>query len=119
MDKLTKGLKASPFGDKGYISKKVAEMLIQRGLKLITKLQSNMKNKLLTLHDKWLLKQRGVIESAIHLMKFICNVEHSRHRSPANAFVNVFAALAAYTFRDSFPSILNGKNKNYDWNIVN
>lgn len=109
MNRLAKGLKGVLFGDKGYISKKVFEDLFDKGLKLVTKIQKNMKNKLLPLKEKLLLKKRGVVESCINLMKFLCDIEHSRHRSPINAIVNILAGIAAYTFLDRKPKI----NLNY------
>lgn len=38
-------------------------------------------------------------------LKNICQVEHSRHRSVANYFNNIFAALIAYNFKDRKPSL--------------
>ncbi|MDR1139206.1 MAG: IS982 family transposase, partial [Rickettsiales bacterium] len=35
----------------------------------------------------------------------ICQVEHSRHRSPVNFLVNLLAALSAYSFLPHKPSI--------------
>ncbi len=51
------------FADKGYISQKLFEELYERGLQLVTKLKKNMKNKMLPLFDKILLRKRSVIES--------------------------------------------------------
>ena len=54
-----------------------------------------MTNKLLTLKDKWLLKKRTLVETAIDLWKHIGDLWHTRHRSVDNAFNNVLACLAA------------------------
>ena len=35
--------------------------------------------------------------------KTVCNLEHSRHRSACNSFVNVYAALIAYSFYERKP----------------
>jgi hypothetical protein len=56
-----------------------------------------MKNKLMLLEDKMWLKGRGVIESVIDLLKHICDIEHSRHRSPVNAIVKILGGLSAYS----------------------
>lgn len=94
------------FGDKGYISKELFANLFEDGIQLITKLKKNMKNKLLTpLHDLYLLRKRAIIESIFDQLKNICSVEHSRHRSPANYFNNIFAGLIAYNFKEKKPSI--------------
>ncbi|SDX17531.1 hypothetical protein SAMN05421882_10795, partial [Nitrosomonas communis] len=38
-------------------------------------------------------------------LKNISQIEHSRHRSPVNFFVNLIAGLVAYTFREKKPSL--------------
>ena len=68
------------FGDKGYISRVLAEELNTLGIILITKFKKNMKNKLMKWSDKQLLRKRAVIESVIEQLKHICQIEHSRHR---------------------------------------
>jgi hypothetical protein len=40
-----------------------------------------MKNVLMDMTDKVLLRKRAVIESVKDFLKNICQVEHSRHRS--------------------------------------
>ena len=45
---------------KGYISQKLTETLLQRGLHLITSLRSNMKNRLILLQDMILLRKRSL-----------------------------------------------------------
>jgi hypothetical protein len=64
-----------------------------------------MKNVLMDAGDKLLLRKRAVIESVNDFLKNICQVEHSRHRSPVNFLVNLLAALAAYSFLPHKPSI--------------
>jgi len=109
--KLCKGLCGRIFGDKGYISSKLQASLIEQNLLLVTKVKRNMKNKLMHINDKLMLGKRGVIESVIDILKNICDIEHTRHRSPANAFVNVLGGLAAYSFVDKKPSV---KNPNFN-----
>jgi hypothetical protein len=38
-------------------------------------------------------------------LKNISQIEHTRHRSPANFLVNVIPALIAYTHREKKPSL--------------
>ena len=59
------------------------------------------------LSHKLLLKKRGMIESVNDILKSVCDLEHTRHRSPVNAVINFFAALCAYTYLKRFPSIFN------------
>lgn len=93
------------FGDKGYINQPLAEELLKNGLLLITKRKKNMKNCLMEMQDKIMLSKRGIIESVIELMKHICNIDHSRHRSTMNAIINIFAGIAAYTHMDKLPHV--------------
>jgi hypothetical protein len=75
------------------------------GLQLVTKLKKKMKNRLLSMFDKIMLRKRAIIESVIDQLKNISNIEHSRHRSVANCFVNLVAGLVAYTYREKKPSL--------------
>lgn len=92
-------------GDKGYISKALALELRDYGIALITKFKKNMNNKLIEWSDKQLLRKRAVIESVIGQLKHICQIEHSRHRSPINFVANLFAGLIAYCHLSKKPSI--------------
>lgn len=93
------------FGDKGYISQALFEQLYERGLELITSLRKNMRNQLIPLMDKLLLRKRFIIETINDQLKNISQIEHSRHRSPANFVVNLLAGLVAYTLQPKKPSI--------------
>ena len=93
------------FGDKGYISNELANILFVDGIHLITGIRSNMKNSLMSLHDKILLRKRSVIETVNDELKNICQVEHSRHRSFVNFVVNLIAGLLAYSFKEKKPAI--------------
>lgn len=64
-----------------------------------------MRNKLVPLMDKILLRKRAVIESVNDQLKNICQVEHSRHRSVLNFLVNLLAGLVAYTYQEKKPSL--------------
>ena len=109
MDKLLAGLKGTIYGDKGFISSKAMTHFLEKGLKIITKIRTNMKNKLISLEDKFYLMKRGVIESVFDIMSAICDIDHTRHRSPKNAFVNLFGGIIAYTYLDKLPSIFSKK----------
>ena len=93
------------FGDKGYISQQLFETLFTQHLQLVTKLARHMKNKLLPLFDKLLLRKRALIESVHDQLKNISQIEHSRHRSVWNFCGNVVAGLIAYTWREKKPSL--------------
>ena len=103
--KLAKGLIGKLFGDRGYISQALQEVLSEQGLQLVTKIKKNMKNRLLSVFDQILLRKRALIETINDQLKNICQIEHTRHRSTANFCVNVVAALVAYTFKEKLPSL--------------
>ncbi len=71
----------------------------------VTKLKTKMKNRLVSMFDKIMLRKRAIIESVVDQLKNISQIEHSRHRSVANCFVNLIAGLIAYTFREKKPSL--------------
>jgi hypothetical protein len=104
--KLTTRLFGKLFGDKGYLSQPLAEqLLVTRGVALITKLRKKMHNRLLDLSDKLLLRKRAIIETINDQLKNICQIEHSRHRSPINFLVNLIAGLIAYCHQPKKPSL--------------
>ena len=105
MSHLTKEMFGKLFADRGYLSQKLFEKLFENNITLITKLKSNMKNRLMNFYDKVLLRKRAVIESVNDFLKNICQIEHSRHRSVDNFMVNLLSALIAYSFIPKKPSI--------------
>ena len=103
---LSKKLFGKLFGDKGYLSQALAKRLREMfDLHLITKLRKNMKNQLMTLTDRILLRRRTIIDSIIDQLKNISQIEHSRHRSIPNFFVNELCGLIAYCRKTSKPSL--------------
>jgi hypothetical protein len=102
---LVKNLIGKLFGDKGYISQQLSDRLFQKGLQLITKVKKNMKNKLVLLIDKLLLRKRALIESVNDQLKNVSQIEHTRHRSIWNFLANILAALVAYALQPKKPSI--------------
>jgi hypothetical protein len=102
---MVKRLRGKLFGDRGYISASLSELLFEQGLQLITRLRKNRKNKLMHLSDKLLLRKRALIESIIDQLKNISQIEHSRHRSPTNFVVHLIAGLIAYTHQDKKPGL--------------
>lgn len=101
---LLDGLTGACYGHKGYMTK-LFDQFYQSGLKLVTKVRKNMKQLLYSLSDAIFLRKRGVIESVNDILMTLCDIEHTRHRSPHNAFTHIFASLIAYNFLNSKPSI--------------
>ena len=104
-DNFLKKIFGSIYADKGYISKELTEFLFDQGLHLVTGIKNNMKNVLMTMRDKILLRKRSVIETINDQLKNICQAEHSRHRSFGNFISNLVASLIAYSFQEKKPSI--------------
>jgi hypothetical protein len=97
LEKLFRSLKGLAFGDRGYISKKKAQALLENGLCLMTKLKKNMKPRALSALQTFFLAKRGIIETVIDQLKALCYIQHTRHRSPTNFLANLLSGLAAYT----------------------
>ncbi len=93
------------YADKGYVSKELTALLFDQGLHLVTGIRNNMKNVLMTMRDKILLRKRSVIETINDQLKNIAQAEHSRHRSFGNFITNLVASLIAYSFKEKKPSI--------------
>lgn len=102
---LTKRLSGLLFGDKGYISESLFKQLFNRGVKLVTGIKKKMKNKLMNLHEKMLLRKRSIIETVFDYLKNRMILEHTRHRSPINAFIHIISTLVAYQLKPTKPSI--------------
>ena len=64
-----------------------------------------MKNRLMLLKDKLLLRKRAIIETINDQLKNICQIEHSRHRSVYNFATNIISGLVAYSFLPKKPSL--------------
>jgi IS5 family transposase len=72
VSKLLQQLPRKVFADKGYVSQKLAKHLLKTaGIQLITKLKRNMKQRLMPLNDRLLLRKRSIIETVIDQLKNI------------------------------------------------
>jgi len=105
LDEISQHLAGKIYADKGSISRELFTKLWQRGLHLITGIRRNMRNHLMPLADKLMLRKRFIIETVLDILKCEMGLEHSRHRSVMNAMVHVLSCLVAYAFRPGKPSI--------------
>jgi len=115
---LARTLFGKLLGDKGYLSQRLFEALFAQGIELLTPLRKNMKTRLVTLSDKWLLRHRAIMETINDQLKNISQIEHSRHRSPANFLVNVVCGLIAYCHQPKKPSLHLEWEPNTDLSLV-
>lgn len=105
VEQMTLGMVGKLVGDKGYLDQALNQTLLERGLQLITAIKKNMKNKLMPLFHKILLRKRSLIESTNNQLKHVFHLEHTRHRSPSNGFANMIAACIAYALHPNKPAL--------------
>ena len=74
-----------------------------------------MKNCLMEMKDKILLRKRPVIETVNDELKNCCQLEHSRHRSIGNFMSNMVAGIITYCFFEKKPSIKFKNKKNTEF----
>lgn len=103
--KFIEKIKGKLYADKGYVSHKLTQILFVDGLHLITHIRNNMKNVLMEMKDKILLRKRSIIETINDELKNICSIEHSRHRSFENFIANLISGIIAYCFFPKKPAI--------------
>ena len=75
LSSLTKNIFGKLYGDRGYISQKLADFLWNDGISLVYKRRKNMKKQNLSDEDKLFLRKRALIECVNDELKNICNVE--------------------------------------------
>ena len=64
-----------------------------------------MKNRLMDVHDKIMLRKRSIIETINDMLKNVAQIVRTRHRSVSNFIVNLLEGMTAYVFYDTKPSI--------------
>ena len=104
-ERFIKKLYGKLFGDKGYISQELFNMLFVNDISLFAKPRRNMKGKIMSTTDAILMRKRSVIESINDELKNICQIEHTRHRSFTNFIINIISGLIAYSFLPKKPAI--------------
>ena len=102
---MTSDIYGKIFADRGYISKALSDELLTQGIQLVTRIKKNMKNILMSVTDRVMLLKRTLVETVIGRIKLLDKFEHSRHRSPMNAFSHMLASLINYQLLDKKPSI--------------
>lgn len=105
LDIVTKDVFGKLIADRGYIG--AFMQMYNKGIQIIHGIRKNMKNKLMTIFDKWLLSKRGAIESVFGILKEWFGLESSKNRSAIAYFSQILASLAAYYFKPIKPHIFN------------
>ena len=88
------------------ISRAMFAKLYKQGLIIITGIRKDMKNYLLPILDKIMLRKRFIIETIFGYIKENFNITPSKHRSPINFFTSLLAALIAYQIKPNKPCIV-------------
>lgn len=105
VERFTEELYRKIIANWGYISKDRFCKLFINGIQLITKLKNKMKDSLMSVAYKVLLRKRAIIESVNDKLKNMAQIEHSRHRSLHNFVNNIMAGIAAYSFFPKKPML--------------
>lgn len=105
LPRLLQGIVGKLYADKGYLSKSLTETLKVLGVDLVTKVRKNMAPITHSAFDKALLSKRSLVETVFDQLKNLCQIEHTRHRSPANFIVNLISGIVAYRLMPKKPSI--------------
>ena len=100
---FARGLRGHVFADRGYIFAGLSQRLRAQGVRLVTGVCRNMKNRLLPLWEKEMLRKRAIIETINDLLKNTAQIAHTRHRSAGNFTINLLSALGAYCYFDNKP----------------
>lgn len=112
IDTLTGNVFGKLYADKGYISQSLFGKLFDDGVHLVTGLRSNMKQRLISLYDKIMLRKRSIIESINDMLKNVAQLVHTRHRSVHNFLMNLISAIGAYCFFSVKPEV------NFDFEVA-
>jgi len=102
--RLVSNLKGYLVGDKGYYTK-LFETFYENGLHLILRPKKNMKHKIVSPTLVSLNKKRAIIESVNDILMTVCDIEHTRHRSPINGICQMIAAIIAYQSLENKPHV--------------
>lgn len=65
----------------------------------------------MAMKDKILFRKRVLVETVNDQLKNISQLEHTRHRSVANFFINALAAIAAYIRQPKKPHMNLGEQE--------
>jgi hypothetical protein len=109
--KMAKKIFGKIFADKGYLGAKLFKELYDKGIHLITGIKRNMKNRLMQISDKILLRKRFIIETINDKLKNECQIEHTRHRSVHGFIINLIAGLICYQMSPNKPKVRMSLNQ--------
>jgi hypothetical protein len=111
MRHMTSNMFGKLFGDKGYIlDPQFWQEIYGNGVQIIHGLRKNMKQRLMTIFDKIMLRKRGIIESVFSIFKERMALQYTRARSVYGFICNTISMLIAYQLSPNKPKIRLAKN---------
>ena len=75
------------------------------GIQLVIKVKNSMRNSLVSVADKIILRKRALIETINEELKNIAQIKHFRNRFFDNFIANALSAIAAYCFFEKNPIV--------------
>ena len=93
------------YADKGDIAQWLTIFLKDLGIDFVSKVRKNRKPVALSPFDQAMLRQRSLVETVIDELKNLCQIEHTRPRSPIHFAVNLLAGLVAYGLMPNKPRL--------------
>uniref|UniRef100_UPI003570C71C IS982 family transposase n=1 Tax=Prevotella dentasini TaxID=589537 RepID=UPI003570C71C len=103
---FAKVLYGKVFADRGHIRQELFGSLSGQGIHLVHRLKARMKNCLMPMWDKIMLRKRYIIEYIHELLKNKADLVYSKYRSIHNFIINPYAAFTVYCFFDNKPEAL-------------
>ena len=91
------------YADKGYIHKVFVQKMKNKCIDLVIRMRKNMKKLVHFEFDQALLRKRSLVATVFDGLKNLCQIEHTRHRSPMNFAVNLMAGIVAYCLQPVKP----------------
>nr|WP_150137679.1 transposase [Candidatus Enterovibrio escacola] len=76
-----------------YISSSLRNTLTEKWVSLIRNTRKHMKQKVMKLWDRPMLRKRFIIEIVFEQLRYISKIEHFRHRSGGSFMVTLFTLL--------------------------
>ena len=90
--RFRQNIKGKLCADNGYIGQTLFEDLFLDSIQLITKMKNNIRNFLMSVADKIMLKKLALIETVNDELKNIAQIKHSEHYSFNNFIANTRSA---------------------------
>ena len=106
---ISKAMQITKIRTVANIKKELFDFLFNNGIHLVHGLRANMKNKLMPMRERILLRKMYVIECIDELLKNKACLVHSRHSSVLNFIMNICSAFTACLVLAKVDTFMNNK----------